>query len=88
MEFLVRFEVKVPPELDGEKYEAIMAEEKRRGVEDLGSVMIGQLSYYERWIISAINVLLEKQILTPDDLARKTAEVSARYASASATGAA
>jgi len=31
VEFLVRFEVKVPPELDGEKYDAMMAEEKRRG---------------------------------------------------------
>jgi|HubBroStandDraft_6_1064221.scaffolds.fasta_scaffold2059869_2 muconolactone D-isomerase len=31
MEFLVRFEIKVPPELDGEKYEELMAEEKRRG---------------------------------------------------------
>ena len=31
MEFLVRFEIKVPPELDGEKLDKIMAEEKRRG---------------------------------------------------------
>jgi muconolactone D-isomerase len=31
MEFLVRFEIKIPPELDGEKYDEIMAEEKRRG---------------------------------------------------------
>ena len=27
--------------------------------------MIGKLTYYERWIVSAINVLLEKRVLTP-----------------------
>jgi muconolactone D-isomerase len=31
VEFLVRFEIKVPPELNGKEYEEIMAEEKRRG---------------------------------------------------------
>ena len=48
-------------------------------MEDLGSEMIGKLTYYERWIVSAINVLLEKRVLTPDQLARKTAEVQARF---------
>jgi hypothetical protein len=57
----------------------VNTEEKRRGVEDLGSEMIGKLSYYERWIVSAINVLLEKGVLTPDQLAKKTAEVEARF---------
>lgn len=31
MEFLVRFEVAVPPDIDSARLEAIMAEEKRRG---------------------------------------------------------
>ncbi len=58
----------------------VNTEEKRRGVEELGSEMIGKLSYYERWIVSAVDVLLQKQILTPDEIARKTAEIEARLA--------
>ena len=60
-------------------HKIVNTEEKRRGVEDLGSEMIGKLTYYERWIVSAINVLLEKRVLTPDQLARKTAEEQARF---------
>ena len=44
-------------------HKIVNTEEKRRGVEDLGSEMIGKLTYYERWIVSAINVLLEKRVL-------------------------
>ncbi len=62
-------------------HKLVNTEEKRRGVEDLGAEKIGNLTYYERWIVSALNVLLQKQILTPDELARKTAEVAARHSS-------
>lgn len=51
----------------------------RRGVEDLGSEMVGKLTYYERWILSAINVLMEKRIITPDQITRKVTEVEERY---------
>jgi hypothetical protein len=61
-------------------HKIVNTEEKRRSVEDLGSEMIGKLSYYERWIVGAANVLLQKRILTPDEIARKTAEVGARLA--------
>src|SRR4051794_34313960 len=60
-------------------HKIINTEEKRRAVEELGSEMIGKLSYYERWIVGAANLLLQKQILTPDEIARKTAQVEARY---------
>ncbi len=32
---------------------------------------MGKLTYYERWIVGAANLLLQKQILTPDEIARK-----------------
>lgn len=57
----------------------INTEEKRRAVEELGSELMGKLTYYERWIVGAANLLLQKQILTPDEIARKTAEVEARF---------
>ena len=47
-------------------------------MEDLGSELIGKLTYYERWIVAFANILLEKGMLTPDQLAKKTAEVEAR----------
>lgn len=60
-------------------HKIINTEEKRRGVEQLGSEMIGKLTYYERWIVAFANILFEKEILTPDELARKMDEVEARY---------
>lgn len=58
----------------------INTEEKRRGVEALGSEMIGQLSYYERWIVAFANIFFAKGILTPTELAEKMAEVEGRHA--------
>ena len=55
------------------------SEEKRRGVEALGAEMIGKLSYYERWIAVFANILFQKGILTPGELARKMEEVEARW---------
>ena len=61
-------------------HKIINTEEKRRGVEALGAEMIGRLSCYERWIAAFANILFQKGILTPGDLARKMDEVEARYA--------
>ncbi|GAN78224.1 SH3-like domain-containing protein [Acidisphaera rubrifaciens] len=61
-------------------HKIINTEEKRRGVEALGAEMIGKLSYYERWIAAFANILFQKGILVPVDLARKMAEVEARRA--------
>jgi hypothetical protein len=37
------------------------------------------LSYHERWTVAFANILFEKSILTPEQLARKMVEVAARY---------
>ncbi len=59
-------------------HKIINTEEKRRGVESLGSELIGKLSYYERWIAAFANILFQKGILTPGELARKMDEVASR----------
>jgi hypothetical protein len=59
-------------------HKILNTEEKRRGVEALGSEMIGKLSYYERWIVAFANIFFQKGILTPTELAKKMAEVEAR----------
>ena len=54
-------------------------DELRRGIEDLGPGAYDALGYYERWIRSIVNVLIEKGVLTVDALGHKMAEVEARW---------
>lgn len=49
-------------------HKIINTEEKRRGVEALGTELVNALNYYERWIVAFSNILFEKGILIPDDL--------------------
>jgi len=60
-------------------HKIVNTEEKRRGVEDLGSEMIGKLTYYERWIVAFSNILFRKGIMNPTELAEKMKEVEARW---------
>jgi len=60
-------------------HKIINTEEKRRGVEALGAEMVAKLSYYERWIAAFANILFQKGLLAPTDLARKMDEVAARW---------
>jgi hypothetical protein len=56
----------------------VNTEEKRRGIDDLGSEILGKLTYYEKWIVSASNVLMQKGILTPDEIAQRVDAVQRR----------
>ena len=58
-------------------------DELRRGIESLGAEEYDRLSYYERWIASVTNILLQKGVFTADELGRKLAEVEAREGQAS-----
>ena len=60
-------------------HKILNTEEKRRGVEALGTELIGKLSYYERWIVPFANILFQKQVLTPEELALKMDLVAARF---------
>jgi hypothetical protein len=61
-------------------HKIVNTEEKRRGVESLGSEIIGRLSYYERWVVVFTNVLFQKGILSTEEFARKMDEVASRWA--------
>ena len=67
-------------------HKIISTEEKRRGVESLGAETVGKLSYYERWVAAFANILFQKQILTPEELALKMEAVETRWASDLAKG--
>jgi hypothetical protein len=60
-------------------HKIINTEEKRRGVEALGAEMVDKLTYYERWIVAFANILFQKALLTPEELAKKMEEVIRRH---------
>lgn len=60
-------------------HKIVNTEEKRRGISELGSGLVSGTSYYEKWILSAARVLMQKGLLTPGELATKNHEVAERY---------
>jgi hypothetical protein len=60
--------------------EVMNVHELRRGIESLGAAEYDRLSYYERWITSITQTLLQKGVITTDELGHKLAEVEAREA--------
>jgi hypothetical protein len=65
--------------LVGPKCKIMTVDELRRGIEELGPGAYDELSYYQRWIASIAENLLEKGVLTVDELGRRLAEVEARW---------
>ena len=58
----------------------LRVDELRRGIEQLGEAAYEDMTYYERWIASVTGNLLEKGVLTSDELGRKMAEIEGRAA--------
>jgi hypothetical protein len=56
----------------------IRVDELRRAIEGLGTEEYDRLAYYERWMTAIANLLIEKGVLTIDELGRKLDEVRAR----------
>jgi hypothetical protein len=56
----------------------ICIDELRRSIESLGVNAYEKLNYYERWLAALTQILLEKGVLTVDELGRKLAEIEAR----------
>jgi hypothetical protein len=54
-------------------------DEMRRAIEDMPPSDYTALSYYERWIRSTEDLLVEKGILGRDDIDRKAAELEATW---------
>ncbi len=65
--------------LTDRKRRIMTVDELRRGIEGLGPGAYDEMSYYQRWIASITENLLEKGVLTVDDLGRKMAEVEERW---------
>ena len=60
-------------------------EEKRRALEDLGETLYVELTYYQKWALGAAQHLMDKGLITQDELAAKMDEVRARTAAEAAS---
>lgn len=56
----------------------LRVDELRRNIEALGAAAYESMSYYERWISAVANTLLQRGVLSADELGRKLAEIEAR----------
>ena len=53
----------------------LCVDELRRGIEELGSDAYERYGYYERWMASMTNILLEKKIIEVDELGERMADI-------------
>lgn len=68
--------------LSDRKRRLIKVDELRRGIEDLGPGAYDEMTYYERWMASIAANLLEKGVITVDELGRRMDEVERRWKAA------
>ena len=54
-------------------------DEMRRAREEMDSEVYRDLAYYERWIASMETILIEKKILTKEEIDRKLAEFETKW---------
>lgn len=57
----------------------LCVDELRRGIEELGADAYDRYSYYERWMASMTNLLLEKKIIGVSELGARMAEIEAGW---------
>ena len=55
----------------------LSVDELRRGIEELGADAYDRYSYYERWMASMTNILLEKKLIEVDELGQRMADIEA-----------
>jgi nitrile hydratase len=55
-----------------------VSDENRRTIESLEPTTYAESAYYERWVLAMKSLLLEKGILTEQELDAKVAEVRSR----------
>ena len=57
------------------KQKLLGVDELRRGIEELGADAYDRYGYYERWMASMTNLLLEKRIIEVSELGARMAEI-------------
>jgi hypothetical protein len=58
----------------------VRVDERRKNIEALPPQAYDELSYYEKWLVAITQTLIQRGVITTDELGRKMAEVSTRRA--------
>ncbi len=53
-------------------------DELRKNIETIGPEAYDRMSYYERWVVSIAQTLIQRGVITTDELARKMEQVDKR----------
>ena len=53
-------------------------DELRKNIEAIGPEAYDSMSYYERWVVSLTQTMLQRGLITTEDLTKKLAEVEQR----------
>ena len=56
----------------------VSVDERRKNIEMLPPEDYDRMSYYERWIVSLTQSLIQRGVITTEELARKMAEIEKR----------
>ena len=58
--------------------QGVTVDERRKNIEMLPPQDYDRMSYYERWIVSLTQSLIQRGVVTTEELARKMAEIEKR----------
>jgi len=56
----------------------VTVDERRKNIETLPPEAYDKMSYYERWVVSLAQALIQRGIITTAELARKMSEIEKR----------
>lgn len=65
--------------LAGKDRKLMTVDELRKNIESIGPDAYDKMTYYERWIHSIAQTLIQRGVITIDELGRKIADVEARH---------
>jgi hypothetical protein len=58
----------------------IRVDERRKNIEGLPPAAYDAMAYYEKWLVAIAQTLIQRGVITTDELGRKMEEVAARHA--------
>ena len=65
--------------LAGKDRKLMTVDELRKNIESIGPDAYDKMTYYERWIHSIAQTLIQRGVISIDELGRKIADVEARH---------
>jgi hypothetical protein len=64
--------------LSAKDRQLMRVDELRRNIESLGAEAYDRMGYYERWMHAIVQTLIQRGVISTDELGRKLAELEAR----------